>query len=233
MYIPKSEAGRAAAPELATLEDIDSAEEHAHDVIKTRAEALLNTDVGAYLVNAGVRAVYLAGGALMAGPVADLDVFPVLQYEGQFNALLDGLNPGRPDSQLAEVRGLAYPLQLCRHSANSVEDLVSGFDFAHCQVGVELHYCTTADFLTATQTWKAKDVYTSPHWAAAMMVQGTYYVGGKWPLRSLARVPKVSAKLGLSKLEAQALAMQVASGIVAQGVDAVVKADPAFAEQSK
>jgi hypothetical protein len=198
----------------------DSAIEHVREIIAARGLAYFE-HIGDFLLNQGIRDVIIAGGSLMKGHPSDIDLFPV---ELEANSLAEFLRfvKADDDEQLKEVVVGPYTLQFCKETAD-LGLLVRGFDFAHCQVGVQFFCSRPSDI------WKVKDTYFTSNFLAAMAVQGTFYVGGKWPLRSLARIPKVASKLGLTKLETQALSYQVAADIAVRGLEAVIDEDQSFA----
>jgi len=240
MYISKVETAAASKP-TAAIDSHTQVLTHVYEVLAARATAYFDGPVGRYLVSKGIKSVVLAGGALMHGVPADLDLFPMPgeqdvmsaskewdPFEGRevhvlskpkFFELIDCLG----GKQLAEVMIDGRKLQLCRQQSTTLFELVAGFDFAHCQVGAAVHY-------TEDGTWKASQVATTPSWMAAMLVQGTFYTGGRWPLRSLSRIPRVAQKLGLTHFEARVLANQVVAAMAGQDQKKILAEDAALNE---
>lgn len=240
MYISKVETAAASKPTI----PIDShvrVLSHVYEVLASRATSHLDGPVGQYLVANGIKSVVLAGGAMMHGEPADLDLFPPPGERDVMTGVSGWTVDGRPHfqmakpkffelidrlsgKQLAEVMIDGKKLQLCRQESTSLFELVAGFDFAHCQVGATVHN-------TEDGTWKASEVATTPSWMAAMMVQGTFYTGGRWPLRSLARIPRVAEKLHLSHFEARVLANQVVATLATRDSKEVLAEDRALNEE--
>lgn len=200
--------------------------EHVESVLGARALAHIDGAVGDFLCQNNIHRIVLAGGALMKGPAADLDFFPSSDdlNANRLQQLVDKLS-GTTNSDFAETSVGSVIVQLCipkNIPVVTLDKLLSGFDFAHCQVAVELRavHCK----------WVIVRVEMTPAWKVAMVTQGTFYTaGGNWPLRSLARVPKIAAKLGLTKTETQDLVFQVTAEIAKRGIDKVIADDPSFA----
>lgn len=233
MYIAYTKSGSCEPPEnLANITNATDAQTHAQDVIGRRALARIPNELEAWARKHGVTRFIVAGGALLAGDVADIDVFPSPLELKEFNQGLRYLTSD--ETPVVELPSTPV-VQLCNEEVHSLKSLVDSFDFAHCQVGVEVRVNEVqdpddSDFDPKAPTFTVMQTYLSPHFMAAMMTGGTYYVQGKWPLRSLARVPKVAAKLGLSKTEAQALAYQVVKHIAKMGMEEVLRDDPKLCE---
>lgn len=205
----------------------DSSITYINKVIATRALDRIAGPVGEWLMSEGIRHVVLAGGALLKGPAADLDFFPAPAHRIRLERIIDLLNK-TPGKDFAETSVGDTVLQFClpKTPINTLADVVNGFDFAHCQVAAWLAH----EEVEGEMIWHVRKVETTTAWQTAMMSHGTFYVGGGyWPLRSLARVPKIAAKLGLSKAETQDLAFQVTAEIAKRGMDTVIAGDHSFA----
>lgn len=202
---------------------------HVRDVISTRALQRIAGPVGGWLAAQGLCHVVLGGGALLKGAAADLDFFPAPNHRSKVAQVVDSINqsPGK-DFAETSVGDTILQFGLPTQQVDSLADIVNGFDFAHCQVAAWLVYQYEEN--ERDMLWHVRQVETTPAFEAAMMSQGTFYTGGgNWPLRSLARVPKIAAKLGLSKAETQDLAFQVTAEIAKRGMDTVIAGDPSFA----
>jgi len=197
------------------------------EVIGGRALNRIDGPIGDYLLSNGVRKIVLAGGALLKGVAADLDFYPSfdLPFREAFRKLVDSLSGPTDDFAETSVGSTIMQFSFLK-KRTTPGGILQDFDFAHCQVAVELAYCTVDDH----GQWMVYEVSTTRAWESAMLSQGTFYTGGGvWPLRSLARIPKVAAKLGLSKMETQELAFQVTAEIAKRGIDKVISDDPSFA----
>lgn len=210
-------AGNVTAP-AEPLSDIDAALEHAELVIGQRVAGRIGPELTEHLRNAGIREFVVFGGACLRGAPADLDLAASAGDHAAFTALATALKSG-PDSQFGTLVADGVPVQLCLTERTTIEAFIETFDFAHCKVGVKLAWDGKV------RGWEPKGTYIGHEFAAAMMTQGTFYTGGTWPLRSLARTAKVAEKLELNTDECHALALQVVKHIYTQGLDATVKAD--------
>lgn len=207
------------------LGGVEDAQAHAREVLGQRAANRLNekvsgteTSPGDVLNSYGITKIILGGGAMLHDAPADLDFWPPGSVgTPDYDRLVP---PVPPESDKSAINaGVANPhakdlycgslkMQLCAAPRTSLEQLVSSFDFAHCQVGAVL----TSD--TVGGKWVPTEVHFTPAFVAAMLTQTTFYLPNhKWPLNSLARVAKVASKLHLTTGEAYDLARQVAKAL--------------------
>ncbi len=179
-----------------------------HKVFAARAEHRI-AEVSGIFETLEIERVRLCGGGLMR-KYSDLDFYP---------AAKDGF-PNRESDKWKKVDVSAQTdnavsiggVQLCRYYIPTLPELVESFDFAHCQVGVELE-------IDEDGNWKAIEVFTSDPFIHARATQTTAFTGSDYPLSSLVRVPKVANKLGLSQIEIARLTVQVLAAIVDRGFD--------------
>jgi hypothetical protein len=160
----------------------------------------------------------VAGGALMKGPINDIDIWPspwcVEPYQTYIKNKLRGRN------FCEEIVG-GLKVQLCQAPVCNVEDLVSGFDFAHCKVGASISVDPDGHATALA--------FVHPDFIASMAVQGTFYSPGhRWPLHSLARLGKVCNKLGLSVVESKDLGNQIMSDLLRGGLEQAANKDPDY-----
>jgi hypothetical protein len=165
-----------------------------------------------------VRRFTVAGGALMKGPINDIDIWPspwcVEPYQTYIKNKLRGRN------FCEEIVG-GLKVQLCQAPVCNVEDLVSGFDFAHCKVGASISVDPDGHATALA--------FVHPDFIASMAVQGTFYSPGhRWPLHSLARLGKVCNKLGLSVVESKDLGNQIMSDLLRGGLEQAANKDPDY-----
>jgi hypothetical protein len=219
MYIPFALAGSASPPGAAPT-DVNSALVHAKEIIGKRALSRLTPALITFLSDNQVDEIRIGGGGMLHGVPADVDIWPT-QNSTKFKGVAQKYKP-TPDAHFGQFKADGHVIQLCMDQHETLEELIDSFDFAHCQAGAELFRKGKIG------EWQIRKVYLTNHFVAAMICQGTYYVAGRWPLRSLARVPKVAAKLGLSADEARGLSMQIVADIVNRGVDVVAKGDDEF-----
>lgn len=132
MYIPASEIGACEPLGNNTLDN------HIKLVLGSRAVNRLNEAVSSWLVASGFRNVVLGGGALRKGTPKDLDFFPPFKnpdkdlYLCNLKTILK--RERLPDdSAYYEKTTAGGVVQVCRHEAGSLLELVEDFDFAHCQ----------------------------------------------------------------------------------------------------
>jgi hypothetical protein len=157
----------------------------------------------------GVKALILAGGCFYRGEIKDLDIWPFGD-----NAYINISD----DKEYLEYTNLGIKLQLCKSPVcKSVEELVEGFDFAHCKVGVRIYLNEDVSKINCF-------TYVSPDFIAAMALQSTYYCGKNRtqhgnPLRSLRRLPKVALKLELTQEEVMSISNDIVNEIVKQGTE--------------
>jgi len=208
MYVEDRHAGATKRPWWAgdaREPDPNELRQYVTDVLGVRAINHVSGTVGDFLVAYGVTSVILAGGALLHGEPKDLDLFPCWsQSPAAWAALLYEYEEGR-EARFACVRVGGRLLQCVRPDGLplGVDNLVKSFDFAHCQVGVRLLH------QKVDNVWLATEVAWTPAFQAAMLTGGTFYVGGRMPLNSLARVARISQKLDLTLGETRELAFQV------------------------
>jgi hypothetical protein len=210
--------GAAAAPEE-EIEHTGDAVDHASRVIGERAARRIGPELTEHLRNAGVSEFVVFGGACLRGAPADIDLAPAEGKRAAFVQLAEKLK-AEPTAQYGKLEADGVPVQLCLVDDQPLRTFIESFDFAHCKVGVRLAW--------QKRKWVPKEAYLGPEFLAAMLTQGTFYTGGRWPLRSLTRTAKVAEKLELSTDECHVLAMQVVKHIYTKGLDQTVKADQAY-----
>ncbi len=222
MYLPHKFAGDCTPPGsgIATL---DAAVTHAKTLIAARALGRIGRDLQRELHNAAVTEFHIFGGALLRGVPNDIDLAPSTCTGDQFTELAKRWRRTE-DSQYGQAVLDGVKVQFCLVEPGELKPLIDDFDFAHCCVGATLYRRRNS----VISPWQVKEVYLAPPFVSAMLTQGTFYAGGKWPMRSLSRVAKVAIKLGLSPDEAHALALQVLAAMADQGFDDVASKDQRF-----
>jgi hypothetical protein len=168
----------------------------------------------------------VAGGALIKGELNDIDVWPNTYFVNPFDRMCKGkTNPkGYWEVDLTNTT----KVQFCTTPVCSLEDLVNGFDFAHCKCGATVN-------LLESQVEPVQAMgYVHPDFIVAMALQGTFYIPNhNWPLNSLARIGKVAKKLNLTTAESKDLGNQVVSDILNQGIGRISQKDPDYAQWLK
>jgi hypothetical protein len=227
VYIKSDKPEAAEAPQN-KLEDVDDALEFAENLIGQRVLARVGRELRTEMHNAGVLEFHVAGGACLRSEPDDLDLYPAEQTAQEFQALAKRFMPSaKGKNQYGQTELDGVKVQFCCTKPAAITELVSTFDFAHCMVGVTLR----REERRADSVWRVDEVYLAPQFLAAMLVQGTFYTEGIWPLRSLTRIPKVARKLGLNQAEIYELSIQVVGHVVRQGLDKVLEEDARFAER--
>ncbi len=224
MYLPTKFAGACTPPE-APIATIEAAVAFAKRQIAARALERIGRELKTKLHNAQVLEFHIFGGACLRGTPNDLDLAPAVRSAENFQKLARRFFR-EPSSQYGQTVLDGVKVQFCMTEPSAIKQLVDDFDFAHCRVGATM----SRDQNFAMAEWKVKEVYLGAPFIAAMLTQGTYYAGGRWPMRSLSRVAKVAMKLGLSQDEAHALSLQIMAEMVEQGFDEVAQTDPRFIE---
>lgn len=177
---------------------------HLETVLTQRALRRITPPVSAYLLGHGIRDVRLAGGALLHGAAKDLDFWPSADQDAM-KAWKRVVGESRyPVCRRVEDGTM---VQLCMVEGRSLVELVESFDFAHCQVGVDVMH-------TKDNGWGVYAVHWTQHFECAMIAQGTYYTGGESAVNSLARVNGVAEKLRLDRGETRALILQVVEDVL-------------------
>lgn len=212
MYVGKSFKGACARPQTDPNQVVaPDPEVHAKATIGALAASRITPELTSWLLQHGIHDFIIAGGALSRGPARDLDLFPESASRVAFRAavLATGGDDDRPGNLVLPG---TPPVQLCWVPTGSVFELVHGFDFAHCQVGAAM-ILKSGVFVAAYVSWTTDFVI-------ARLQGGTFYVdGSRWPLRSLVRITRVAAKLGLDDGEVRELARQVTEDVKRRGLD--------------
>jgi hypothetical protein len=160
----------------------------------------------------------VAGGCLIKGPLNDIDIWPSQWDTAPYYEYTKGKLYGK--NYCEEVYS-GLKIQLCQAPVCNVEELVSGFDFAHCKVGASI-------FIDQDGKTTAL-AFVHPDFIASMAVQGTFYnPGHRWPLHSLARLGKVCNKLGLNAVESKDLGNQIVSDLLRGGLEQAANKDPDY-----
>ena len=145
---------------------------------------------------------YLAGGAL-AGPVNDVDLFPVTEIpEPLAYCLATTKNATTYDTK-------PHPLQICAYKKASLTELVESFDYAHIQVGakIEMHKSRVS----------VQEVYCSEAYLAAHALGTTWFTGSAYPLSSLIRAEKYKSRGLLTRGKYIRSLIDVVTGIIERG----------------
>lgn len=206
MYTSDIKEGACAVPDNGVKTSAETVT-HVHSVLAARVEDRLNRpDVVEALRNRpGPRSLsqfMIAGGALLRDEPRDLDLWPPVANEYVF---LDQIAVGAQSSKIVTAGGTI--IQLCRQRAANLTALIEAFDFAHCQVGACVSWGVRD--VSGDIGFKVDLVQYTPAFAAAMLVQGTFYTNAHWPVNGLERVHRIATKLRLNDDEARTLTKQV------------------------
>jgi hypothetical protein len=224
MYLPHKLAGDCTPPDSG-MDTIEKAVAHAKTLIAARALDRIGPGLKTELHNAAITEFHIFGGALLRGTPNDLDLAPAARTGAEFTELAKRWRR-TDESQYGQALLDGVKVQFCLVEPGELKPLIDDFDFAHCRVGATLTRKRNHVF----SPWEVKEVYLAPPFVSAMLTQGTFYAGGRWPMRSLSRIAKVALKLGLSQDEAHALALQVMGSIAEEGFREVAESDPRFIE---
>jgi len=116
------------------LGDLDNIQTYVRRQLAFRVGKLLEPHLE-FFTSKGIRDFFIAGGCFYKGEVKDLDIWPEFGHEGPLHSAIGTA----PEYLTYNHNGMV--IQLCRGPVcKSVEELVGGFDFAHCKVGGEGSY---------------------------------------------------------------------------------------------
>ncbi len=79
------------------------------------------------------------------------------------------------------------PVQFCNYSKDSLKEIVDSFDFAHVQIGVEVHNRWDGGTYISS---KINDVYMSEDYIESRIIGNTWFTSSEYPLSSLVRIGK-------------------------------------------
>lgn len=145
------------------------------DIVKKVIEAKARKVISYYLNynNFVLSGEYtIAGGCLSSfEEIKDVDIFNYnkLLTEGNYQLTHNTLNA-------KTYKYLKNIIQLCEYRTDSLSELINGFDFSHCQVGV------------LVEGYEVKQVYYTPAYEEFLRKQKTWYLGSKFPASSLGRL---------------------------------------------
>lgn len=135
--------------------------------------------------------IAIAGGSLLDAEPHDFDVYAATDA-GKLNLMRIQANAERKGWTYVTTTPNALTMkdpqhrtyQFCTFCRPTPQELISAFDFAHCQVCVSNY--------GANENWKA---YYTENFLQAMATQRTFFVGSPYPMGALCRVVKY-AKYG-------------------------------------
>ncbi len=182
--------------------------------------------VGAWFQHPSIDRVILAGGAMLHAEPRDLDL-----WCGPGEALAV-LAPPATNGRVGQHKVGDLDVQVCvveeYGQVLPLRNLLGRFDFAHCQVGAEFQLMKNEK--EVAYKWVVTDVQWTPAFEAAMLVQGTSYNAAGhqavWRENSLARLPEVARKFGLSRGECRVLVQQILACIDQEPKQATDLTDP-------
>lgn len=148
----------------------------------------------------------LCGGALLHEVPKDFDIFTTTR--GGYDHL--GIGTDKPVGHY-DFRVHGIDIQLCRYWEPDLIRLISGFDFAHCQVGVEFELKKSG----ASTEMKITGIAFTTHFLTAMATGLPYYLpeSAKWPHKSLERLGRVASKFNLTSLEKELIRSHIVDHI--------------------
>ena len=167
-------------------------EYHIRQHVRRRAE-LVAKEIKPYVTSKSKCVFYVAGGCL-AGPIADIDLFPGPADFPEITA--EKICTSR---NATTYKTGQHPIQVCNYRYDSLRKLLESFDYAHIQVGAELTFMPQSldpadNFKTVKPELSVTRADFTDRFILAHTTDSTWYCGSEYPLSSMIRAGKYQKK---------------------------------------
>ena len=106
------------------------------------------------------------------------------------------------------------PVQFCSYIKSSLLDLIESFDFAHIQIGVQIHNKWNDGIYEYSEV---KNVKTTCEWEKSQLLNTTWYTHSEYPLSSLLRCVKYAQRGNFAGKSWKVSMMDIVKDIVERG----------------
>lgn len=158
----------------------------------------------------------IAGGALLVNDPHDYDVYATCKTEPLDLCTIQTRAEERLWTKIGLTRNALTMrtkngtiVQFCEYEKYDTHSLIESFDFAHCQVGIDVTLRADKPFCL---------FHCTSEFMQAMILQKTFFVGSEYPLSSLIRLVKY-AKRGLypARRDYMADMLRILTAIIERG----------------
>lgn len=142
---------------------------------------------------------YIAGNSCNAAAPNDYDLYPLRGENFDFKGIssrVEAVNGyvvcETKNALTCNISGKV--IQFCKYKKKDLVELIMSFDFAHIQIGVEVHIeWRPGDFEDDPGGYDysvIRNIAYTPDWEQAHLLETTWYTGSEYPLSSLIRTVK-------------------------------------------
>lgn len=161
---------------------------------------------------------WVAGNSCNAGTPNDFDLYCKEGFD--FAKIVRSLKPyghvlcTTRNALTVSINGKV--VQFCNYKKGSLLELIRSFDFAHIQVGVQVHNAwDDCSYISSTVTEAAWTL----DYSKSKMLQTTWYTGSEYPLSSLMRCVKYAQRGDFLGKSYKVALLTILSDIISQGYD--------------
>lgn len=145
----------------------------------------------------------IAGGALIASPYNDIDLF---HFSQKPDCALPSPVYSSPNAQ-SYLAPSGKTIQICTYKHSDLKTLVDSFDFAHIRIGA-----------LVTQSGGLREVYHSEGFLEARALNTTWYTGSNYPLSSLLRAYKYRERGLMTRAQYATCCLKILNDIRSRGI---------------